>query len=166
MLPKTLKNFTLFVDGEKYAGKVDEIELPKITETTENHLAGGMDAPIEIGMGLEAMEASMTFAEYDPALFSHFGLVTGEDVSVVARGAQSDGVTTQAIVVEMRGRWKELDPGNWKRGEKAALKSAIAIRYLKVTMDGTDVAEIDTENLVRIIGGIDQMQAIRTALGG
>lgn len=166
MLPKILKNFTLFVDGVNYAGRIDEIELPKITESTEEHQAGGMDAPVEIGMGLEALTASLTFSEYDAALFAHFGLVTGEDVSVVARGAQSNGVETQAIVVEMRGRWKELDPGTWKRGDKAALKVAVSIRYLKYTIDGTDVVEIDTENLVRKIGGIDQMQAIRTALGG
>ena len=35
MLPRILKNFNLFVDGRGYAGRVDEITLPKLTIKTE-----------------------------------------------------------------------------------------------------------------------------------
>lgn len=35
MLPKILKNFNVFVDGRGYAGKIDEVTLPKLTIKTE-----------------------------------------------------------------------------------------------------------------------------------
>jgi P2 family phage contractile tail tube protein len=34
MIPKILKNFNLYVDGRGYAGRVEEITLPKLTITT------------------------------------------------------------------------------------------------------------------------------------
>jgi len=49
MLPKILKNFNVFVDGRGYAGKIDEITLPKLTIKTEEYRAGGM--------GMEKLEA-------------------------------------------------------------------------------------------------------------
>ena len=42
MLPKILKNFSAFVDGRGYAGRVDEITLPKLTIKMEEYRAGGM----------------------------------------------------------------------------------------------------------------------------
>lgn len=48
MLQKILKNFNAFVDGRGYAGRIDEISLPKLSIKTEEHRAGGMDIPVAI----------------------------------------------------------------------------------------------------------------------
>ena len=53
MLNDILKNMSLFVDGRGYAGNVDELNLPKLALKTEEFRGGGMDAPIEIDMGME-----------------------------------------------------------------------------------------------------------------
>ncbi len=50
MLPKILKNFNAFVDGRGYAGRIDEISLPKLSIKTEEHRAGGMDIPVAMVM--------------------------------------------------------------------------------------------------------------------
>ena len=47
MLPKILKNFNVFVDGLGYAGRVEEITLPKLTIKTEEYQGAGMSAPVE-----------------------------------------------------------------------------------------------------------------------
>ncbi|GHT98386.1 hypothetical protein FACS1894126_3800 [Alphaproteobacteria bacterium] len=60
MLPKILKNFNVFVDGRGYAGRVEEVSLPKLSLKTDEFLAGGMDAPIEIDLGMEKLEADLT----------------------------------------------------------------------------------------------------------
>ncbi|GFR20643.1 phage tail tube protein FII [Trichonephila clavata] len=85
MLPKILKNFNVFVDGRGYAGKIDEVTLPKLTIKTEEYRAGGMDIPINIDMGMEKLEAEFTFAEYDSELFRLFGLIDGNSVSLTLR---------------------------------------------------------------------------------
>lgn len=163
-IPKTLRNFTAFVDGRGQAGKVEEIELPKLTLKTEEWRGGGMDAPIEVDLGMEKIEATLTFVEYDRELFKLFGLADGNRVGLTLRGAvQADG-QAEAVIVTLRGQVKELDSGSWKAGDQANLKMAVAARYYKLEINGQEVIEIDTENMIRKIGGIDQLASQRQAL--
>lgn len=165
MIPKILKNFNAFVDGRGYAGRVDEITLPKLTVKTEEHRAGGMDAPVEIDMGMEKLECELTFAEYDIELFRLFGMTDGNAVALTLRGAiQADG-EAESVVVNLRGSLREVDAGSWKAGDKATLKCMVAARYYKLTIDGSQVIEIDAENMIRVINGVDQMATIRGAIG-
>ncbi|NSX83964.1 phage major tail tube protein, partial [Wolbachia endosymbiont of Atemnus politus] len=125
MLPKILKNFNVFVDGKGYAGKIDEITLPKLTIKTEEYRAGGMDIPVSIDMGMEKLEADFTFAEYDSELFRLFGLIDGNSVSLTLRGGLQ-GNEVEGVIINLRGIFRELDFGNWKPSEKATLKCTIA----------------------------------------
>ncbi|MBA8757837.1 phage major tail tube protein [Wolbachia pipientis] len=165
MLPKILKNFNVFVDGRGYAGKIDEITLPKLTIKTEEYRAGGMDIPINIDMGMEKLEAELTFAEYDSELFRLFGLINNNAVSLTLRGGLQGSSDTESVVINLRGLFKELDFGSWKPAEKATLKCTVAANYYKLTIDGKELTEIDAENIIRKIDGVDQMASMRTALG-
>lgn len=165
-MPRVLKNMNLFVDGRGYAGRIDEMELPKLTLKTEEHRAGGMDLPVEVDLGMEKLEAAMTFSDYDPEIFRFFGLLDGETTQITARGAiQRQGEEAIPVVVNVRGGWKEIDPGTWKPGDKATLKASVAVLYYKLAIGGEELVEIDAQNLVRTVGGKDQMASIRSAIG-
>jgi len=56
MLPQILKNFNVFANGVSYAGRAEEVSLPKLTVKTEEFRGGGMDAPVELDMGMEKMD--------------------------------------------------------------------------------------------------------------
>ena len=163
-IPRKLQNFTAFVDSHGYAGLVTEVEPPKITIKTEEYRAAGMDTPIEIDMGIEKLEATLTFAEHNKELFKALGLLPGGNLGIILRGAGGEGANTNSIVIELRGRVREIDQGSWKAGDDVTVKVMIAARYYKLTIDGEDVVEIDTENLKRVIGGIDQLAGQRAAL--
>jgi P2 family phage contractile tail tube protein len=164
--PRVLKNMNLFVDGRGYAGRVDEIEMPKLTLKTEEHRAGGMDVPVEIDLGMEKLEASLTLSDYDQEVFRLFGLLDRQDTPVTIRGAiQRQGENAQAVAVSLRGGWKEIDSGTWKPGDKSTLKISVAVNYFKLTIAGEEVVEVDAKNLVRRVGGVDQMAEIRNAIG-
>jgi len=165
MIPKILKNFNAFVDGRGYAGRVDEVVLPKLTVKTEEHRAGGMDAPVEIDMGMEKLECELTFAEYDIELFRLFGLTDGNSVSLTLRGAIQADENAEPVIINLRGSFREVDAGTWKAGDKATLKCMMTARYYKLNINGADVIEIDAENMIRIINGIDQMATVRGAIG-
>lgn len=165
-MPRVLKNMNLFVDGRGYAGRIDEIELPKLTLKTEEHRAGGMDLPVDIDLGMEKLESTMTFSDYDPELFKFFGLLDGAQTQITVRGAiQKQGEEAIPVVINLRGGWKELDTGSWKPGDKSTLKAAMAIIYYKLAISGEELAEVDAQNLVRRIGGKDQLASIRAAIG-
>lgn len=164
--PRVLKNMNLFVDGRGYAGRVDEIELPKLTLKTEEHRAGGMDLPVEIDLGMEKLESTMTISDFDPEVFRLFGLLDRQDTPITVRGAiQRQGEAAQPVVIAMRGGWKEIDSGTWKPGDKSTLKVAAALNYFRLSINGQEVVEIDAKNMLRRIGGTDQMASIRNAIG-
>ncbi|WP_185234486.1 phage major tail tube protein [Teredinibacter franksiae] len=165
MIPKVLKNFNLFVDGRGYAGRVDEVTLPKLSLKTEEFKGGGMDVPIELDMGMNKLECDLTISEYDVEIIKMFGLREGAQVPLTMRGGLDGESGVTPVVINITGAWRDLDFGGWKAGEKAPLKVSVAARYYRLEIDGTELVEIDAENMVRKINGADQLEAMRSALG-
>lgn len=165
-LDDILKNMNLFVDGKGQAGNVEELSLPKLTMKTEEFRNGGMDAPVEIEMGMEKLESSFTLTKYSADVLKLLGLAPGKLVPLTLRGAvESEDGTTKAVVVNLLGKLRELDPGSWKPASKATLKGTVAVRYYKLTIDGEVIHEIDVVNMIRFVNGTDQLAAQRAALG-
>ena len=166
MINDILRNCNLFVDGQGYAGRLDEVVLPKLTVKTEEFRAGGMDAPVELDQGMEKLECSMSSSGIDATLLQQWGVVTGALVPLTVRGAlQSEDGTVTAVVVQLRGHVKEIDFGTWKPGEKVPMKAMVACRYYKLEHGGTTIHEIDVVNMLRIVNGTDQLAEQRAAIG-
>lgn len=160
------KNLNLFIDGRGMAGQVEEMTPPKLVLKTEEFRAGGMDVPIELTMGMEKLEAEFSLISYDKNVLALFGVSEGNFVPFVLRKALEsyDGGVTP-VVITMRGKIKQIDPGTVKPGEKASLKFSIALNYYKQEHAGEVIYEIDVENMVRIVNGVDALAAQRSALG-
>jgi hypothetical protein len=166
MIENVLKNVNLFVDGRGYAGQVEELTPPKLSMKTEEFRGGGMDAAVELDMGMEKLEASFSLKKYDKDVLSLFGLAPGNLVPLTFRGVvESEDGTVKPLVIQLRGKIREIDDGTWKPGEAASLKVAMSVRYYKRTLDGEEIHEIDIENMIRKINGVDQLAAQRAALG-
>lgn len=166
MTPQTLSNMNLYVDGVSFAGEVPTLTVPKLTVKTEEYRAGGMSAPIELDMGLEKMEGAFTTNGVRRESMKFFGLNDGGAFNGVFRGAFKGhrGAIT-AVVVTLRGMLKEVDNGDWKPASVSEIKHSVAVSYYKYEIDGDVLFEIDPLNNVRVIDGIDQLAAERTALG-
>ena len=161
-----LRNINLFVDGRGYAGRVEEFDPPKLTIKTEEYRAGGMDAEVELDMGMEKLETTLTISGIDKEVVKLWGVYTSASTPLTLRAAlvDEDGTVTP-VEIRMRGKVKELDFGTWKPGEKAPLKWMVALRYYKYTQGGEVIHDIDVENMKRVVNGTDQLQAQRQALG-
>ena len=167
MLPKILKNFNLIIEGVGYAGRVDDLTLPKLTLKTEEYQLGGLDAPIPMDMGLEKLECEFTLLEYDIEVIKHFGLSTARDSTAhltklkFKGGLTNEGGLVVPINIELSGSWQSLDFGTWKVGDKSTLKVKIYVRYYKLTIDTEALIEIDIDNMTRNINGIEQLAALQ-----
>jgi hypothetical protein len=166
MLDQVLKNMNLFVDGRGYAGDVQEMVPPTLTVQTEEFRGGGMDAPVNLDMGMEALECSFTLTKYDQEVLKQFGLAQGNVMPLTMRGhLESDDGSSEAIIINMRGKITTLEPGTWTAGDKATLQATVSLRYYKYTQGGEIVHEIDIPGMKRIIGGVDQLAEMRANLG-
>ncbi|MBB3118619.1 phage major tail tube protein [Pseudoduganella violacea] len=166
MIPQTLYNFNLFVDGNSYAGVASQLTLPKLKIKTEDYRAGGMDAPLKMDMGLEALEAAFSMTGVAPDVLKFFGLADQSAFNGTFRGAFKDqkGAVVAAIAT-FRGMLQEVDMGDWKAGDKAETKYNVACAYYKLEVDGKVVLEIDPAAGIRVVEGKDQLTEVRQALG-
>ncbi|WPZ28983.1 phage major tail tube protein [Sulfitobacter sp. OXR-159] len=161
-----LKNFNLFVDGRGYAGNVSEYTPPNLAVQTEDHRAGGMDAPIALDMGMEGLEASFVLTAYDFDVLSIWGVEEGRGVNFTARGSvESYDGTVKAAVHRLRGKVTRIERGTWTPGQPARLTITVRLDAYSEELGGRQIHDIDVPNMKRVINGVDQLEARRTALG-
>ena len=86
-IKNVLRNINLFVDGRGYAGQVDEFDPPKLTVQTEEYRAGGMDGPVEIDLGLEKLECTLTLPGIDADVVKLWGVYGSELTPHYAEGS-------------------------------------------------------------------------------
>jgi hypothetical protein len=162
MYPREIKNYNAFLDGRSYMGLITICKLPDLKIKTEAHRGGGMDSELHQDMGFEIGPAEATFAEYDPRLVR----LLGSRRKLVARpGAQGEDGTVDTLVFTLSGRWTGLDGLTLEAGKRAALKLTCQPDYYRYQHNFRTEIEIDVENAVRMIGGVDQMAALRKAMG-
>ena len=166
MIPQTLYNFNLFVDGNSYAGVASQVTLPKLKVKTEDYRAGGMDAPVKMDMGLEALDAAFSMTGVAKDVLKFFGLSDQNSFNGSFRGAfKNQKGEVVAAVATFRGLLQEVDMGDWKTGEKGETKYSVGCSYYKLEIDGRVMYEIDPLNMVMVVDGVDQAAAERSALG-
>ncbi|MFP3614888.1 phage major tail tube protein [Paraburkholderia terricola] len=166
MTPETLYNFNVYSDGKGFAGRATQCTLPKLKIKTDDHRAGGMDAPVKVDLGMEALEAAFQMSTMERDVLKFFGLADATAFNGVFRGAFRDiKGATKAVATTFRGMLSEVDGGDWKPGEKVDAKFTVSLTYYKLEIDGAVVHEIDVLGMVRIINGVDQLAEIRKAIG-
>jgi hypothetical protein len=71
----------------------------------------------------EKLECEFTLTRFDKQVLKLFGLAPGQLTPLTIRGAViSDNGNQTSVVINLQGIIREMDPGNWKPGEKATLK--------------------------------------------
>ena len=166
-LPRKLKHMNLFNDGISYVGQVEEVVLPTLAKQTEEYRAGGMAAPIETHMGLEALAIEWTCGGLMDQPLRQMGVTTHDGVMLRFAGSyqRDDTGAVSAVEVVIRGRHKSVDMGTAKSGENSPMKVESSISYYKLTIDNEDIVEIDIMNMVEKYDGVDVLEKHRTAIG-
>ncbi|MGM0563669.1 MAG: phage major tail tube protein [Pseudomonadota bacterium] len=166
-LPKKLRNFNLFGDGDNWQGQIEEVVLPKLSRKTEEYTGAGMDGPVDIDMGQEKIEFEWTSGGLIPEVFDGYGSLKLDDNMLRFAGAYVSDETAETVPVEIvvRGRHREIDMGTAKSGDNNQVKVMTSCSYYKLTVAGTTKIEIDLPGYVFKVNGVDRLVEQRQALG-
>lgn len=131
-VPKHLRFFTLFVDGENEVGKVTSVTPPKLTRKTDSYRGGGMMGAVSIDLGLDdsALDASFVMGGAVRALFLKYG-GTIDGTLLRFAGEYYTDAESDLYEIEMRGRVTEIDMGEAKQGEATSHTYAVKNTYYK-----------------------------------
>lgn len=169
MVPEKLINFRVYQDGDDLLG-ISDVTLPKLDSITETvkgaGLAGEIDDPTIGHFG--SMELELNWRSL---VKSNIVLAKPTGVHLDLRGAcqghdsAKNVLKTMPVKIVVEGTPKSTDLGKLDMGATTDTKNTIEVTYIKITVDGETVLEIDKFNYICVIGGVDYMADIRDALG-
>ena len=162
---RVLKDFNAFLDGENYAGKCKTVQPPKLANILEDFRGGGMLGNDKVRMGYESLEAEITMGSWEPSVLKKVAHMAGSSL-LVFRGAivNERANTTEACVITMEGFISEGDLGSFESGKLGELKFPFKCHSYKLEVGGEVLYDIDIQAGRAVIGGVDQYEAIASAL--
>ena len=165
-LPRQLKGFTAFINGEDKYGILIDISRPKISRKTEDYTPGGVMTEMTTVHGFDKLEMEITAKGYEADMLKSMSSTIGGTL-IRYQGAlqQEDVEGYQELKGEARGRIIEADPGNDKQNEGGEHKFKISLVYWKETLDGEAILEFDVLGNKAIFGDKDERTGLRKALG-
>lgn len=151
IFPDKLVQFKAYGDDNVLAGTVD-VEIPDLKFLTEKLEVAGIAGPIDVPvLGLlEAMTAKINFRMVTKRFA---GLMSQKTHSLELRGiVQSLDSTTGEIIaspcrVAMRFMPLGMTPGKWEQAKATGSAIEASVLYLKFTLDGVDLFEVDKLNM-------------------
>ncbi|EMX4382148.1 phage major tail tube protein [Escherichia coli] len=155
-VPKKLRVFTVFVDGDNKLGKVTSFTPPKLTRKTEAYRGAGMPGSAAVDLGLDdgALDLSFAVGGVDRHIFAKYA--AGIDaVRVRFSGEYYSEEGIEYVDIEARGRIVEIDKGEAKQGEDTEHTYAMKCTWYKLSVDNSNAIEIDVLNFIWRIDGKD-----------
>ena len=168
-VPEKLINFRVYQDGADLLGVAD-VSLPSLEAMTETikgaGLAGEVDSPVLGHYGSQELQLNWrTLYKPNALLAAPKGLMLDMRAANQIKDSESGAFRVQALKVICRGVPKNTELGNLDVGTTSETSTTIEVDYLKVTVDGEDVIELDKYNYICNVGGVDYLSEVREALG-
>ncbi|MDR7865163.1 MAG: phage major tail tube protein [Sporomusaceae bacterium] len=168
-VPEKLISYRVYRDGVDLVGTAD-VQLPDLEAMTETikgaGIAGEVDSPVLGHYG------SMTLVLNWRTLVKPIAFLSRQEVHALdLRGAvqvmdAAAGVyKVVPIRVAIRATPKKTSLGKFDVGAPMESSNELEVSYIKVSIDGADVIEIDKYNYIAKIDGVDVLADVRSALG-
>lgn len=165
-LPKTLKNYELYINADPIGRIVEKVKLPSTGKKFVEINTGGLTRPLEIPVGFESsMEVTFTVQGYDIPLLLPQSCGLGA-TRLQFRGVLQDPGTCEEIpfFAFFTGAL-QYDPEDFEKGELGggeAMLKAITAEYI---LNGKQIYEERVLDNVLIVNGVDLKAAENAALG-
>jgi|TARA_A100001518_G_C1222068_1_gene66984 hypothetical protein len=165
-LPRKLKDFNLFGDGNNWQGQIPSLTLPELARAVEGYRGGGMDGAVELDMGQEIIEMSWQAAGMITEIFTEYGTSIHDANLLRFSGSYESDETGQIVPVEVtvRGRHKTIAMGEAASGDSNNIEVTTTCTYYKLVVDGEEIIEIDVPGYVFRVRGVDRLAGRRQAL--
>jgi uncharacterized protein len=166
-LPYSLVGFNLILGSTQFAGRCEEVILPKLEYKTEEILNAGMAMAIKMPTTLMPMDATFKMSEstYEGFLLAGSPLAGFVDAIVFGHLQNAEGKTSEMIYT-MRGTILKVDSGSAKTGDIKAGMQTIEMNLMSiaVTRDEVPLFSVDAQRGFVLHGVIDQTAAQRKNL--
>jgi len=167
VLPKKLKDFNLFGNGHNWKGQISQVALPELGRNLVDYRGAGMDGPIGIDMGQNAIELGWTCPGMLVNAYDNYGAAQHDADQLRFVGSYESDETGDVIPVEIvvRGRTATAGSSTAQSGEDNDTEMTTRASYYKLTVNDEEIIEIDFVGTLFKVRGVDRYAERRRALG-
>lgn len=166
----SLINFECYNAGNRLLG-LATIDLPDIESMTAEisgaGIGGKIDWPVR-GM-FENIATTLHFRVVYEGSGQYLSQGSGHMMSLRGASEEYDASSGERkvmpIKIDLRGHSSKLGLGKLEPGTDMESELEITLDYLKVTIDGKEVLELDKFNYIYSVNGVDFLSDVRDALG-
>lgn len=143
-----LRDFGVFLNSYGMIGTCPSFSPPEIKVQVEEFRGGGMDAVVEVPMGIEKLECEFDLHVWDQAALSTLGFGPGrQDVILRMAGYLLSPLgTEQPAEVVLQGFVREMNAGKIEPGSKSEWTIAFSAHYYHLMVAGEITTLIDIYN--------------------
>lgn len=164
-----IKNANVYIDGASYLGKVKEVTLPEIKQKMNEQKALGMFGTKKVPAGFEAMEAKLKWAAWLPEIIKKAAnpfvqvdmQIRGNYEVFGAFGIEAE----KPAICYLKGTFENIPLGTIQPNEGIEVETSLSVSYIKMVVDGQELFEIDIDNNIYVVDGVDLLQQFRANLG-
>lgn len=165
-IPKALVDYAMQADGHGLVGVCSKIKLPQLKVITEELLAGGMAAAIDVDMAaVEKMELKATLLEPKTEVLTLFGLGNGNEKPYTFRSALKGKGAAESLVVKVKGNLNDIDISDIERKKPTETEVMISLTQFGLFRSGKELIFIDAEAGIIRVNGVNKRGDINTILG-
>lgn len=164
-----VQDANIYINGTSAHGQAQEVDLPEIPYNKSDYKALGLIGVLKFFNGFDALEATIkwNYPENDIQIacanpYQSIVLQVRSNKCVYSGGTIS---SQEPVVVDLKATPATHGLGSFKAKEDTDLSTKLDISYLKETVNGQELIEIDIENNIFRINGVDQLAAYKQNLG-
>ncbi|GIO33125.1 hypothetical protein J2TS6_42660 [Paenibacillus albilobatus] len=164
-----LITYSVYRNGTEFLG-TSTVELPSIEALTDTVKGAGIGGEFEMPVlgQIGSMEVKLNWNTLDPAAII---LSAPESHALDFRASQQSYNTVGGILssegakVSIRGFTKSNELGSLEPGSATGGATTIEASYIKITVGGKVLLEIDKFNFIFVVNGKDYLAQVRADLG-
>lgn len=156
---QVLREFNILVEGIGNVGISNKVELPDIEFLAEER--DGAMAKEEVIPLLKAMTTKITLSEYNTYAYTAASKQFGTSPVFYVKGSLIQGDETLSLLATIIGKVKKFQNPLPERGKNVEQALEIATSAYSLELGGVRVIDIDVDNLICEIDGVDLFQELR-----
>lgn len=165
---KRVTNANIYVNGNNFLGRAEEVMVPEVKFKKSDHKALGMVGTFELFSGFDKMEGSIKWNSTDPDVYKIFA--SADVIKIQVRASMethvSTGIESESKVVY----YLTIQPSNisgvgFKQHDNVESTTNFSCTYIKMEVDDETIYEIDVLSNIWIVDGVDKLENYRANLG-
>lgn len=170
ILINRITNANIYLNGRSLLGQAESIDLPDVTHKMSDHKALGLVGTPEFPGGIDKLTAKVKWNSYYREVLLADANPT-KTHQLQCRGSvetwTSAGRTAEVpIVTLMTVLFKKFPLGKFKQNDNVERESDLAVYYIKQSMGGEDIVELDVLANIYKINNVDILNNYRANIGG